>query len=487
MKKTHLVAASLAGALALVYPATAWFLGMRVQAAVDEAYAMAADYPYVRVVKRDYQRGIFSATEVVTLELFGQPSAASDASAQTQPLPEGGDAPQMPAPMQITIRSDIRHGPLPGLSRVAAATADSELVLDGELAEKLAALTGGQKLVTAQTVYGLAGGGTSELSSPAISTELPSGDGATKQRIEWGGVTLSMRFGSGLAHYTLSGSAPRLEVSGGVDEGRFTMTGLRIDADQTRMFDDEPLLYSGDMKFTVDEMRFSGGPAAPSAPLQIKQLAYAVSMPVNGDFVSIVGKIGAEVVQVGSQNFGPAHYDISLNHLHARTVAKLHRAWLKLSSDPAFMSAAAAEGGAGAAFAPLAEPAVELLKHNPELRIDRLSFSSPHGEARVTGRAALKDPAPEAFASPLFLLGHLEASAELSLPEGLVGELAGGAGDPEAAAARSAMLQQQLDGFAAQGLIKRESGLVKAEVRFASGQLSVNGRPIGPMPVGGAD
>lgn len=486
MKKTHLVTASVVGALALAYPATAWFLGMRVQAAVDEAYAMAAEYPYVRVVKRDYQRGVFSATEVVTLELFGPGPAAGEAPADAQSLQADGEA-ASPSPMQVTIRSDIRHGPFPGLHAVGAATVDSELVVDGELAQTLATLTGGQKLVTARTVYGFTGGGTSELSSPAFTTALPTGEADVSQRVEWGGLQLSMAFDRGLAHYTLSGAAPRLAVSGGADAGRFELSDLRIEGDQTRLFDDEPLLYAGSMKLTVNEMRFSGGPAAPGAPLQLKQLAYEVSMPVDGDFVSIAGKIGAEVVQFGSQNFGPAHYDLSLNHLHARTVAKLHRAWLKLSSDPAFMAASAAEGGAGAAFAPLAEPAVELLKHAPELRIDRLSFNSAHGEARMVGRAALKDPSPEALANPLILLGHLDASAEVSLPEGLVGEFAGGGSDPETAATRGAMLQQQLDGFAAQGLIKREGGLIKAEVRFAGGQLAVNGRPIGPLPGGGAN
>ena len=288
----------------------------------------------------------------------------------------------------------------------------------------------------------------------------------------------------------MAGDAPKLEVFDGKGV-TVVMTGLRFEGEQKRIFDDEPLLYAGTQRFTLAQMSVTDKNGT-VAPVLFKQVAYDIAMPVNGEFIDMVAKMGAEGVQIGEQNYGPAHYDFSLKHLHARTTAKLYRAMMKMYSDPAMLAAA---GSPATALAPLAEPGLELLKHNPEFRIDRLSFRTPQGEAAVSASARLKDAKPEDLANPMMLIAKLEAGADLSLPESLLGNMSGGAmhaagedakPDPEMAAMQAQMIEQQLAGFAGQGYITRANGLVRSKIEFRDGQLTVNGKPFNPMAMRGA-
>jgi len=486
MKRTVLITATVGVVVALAYPATAWVLGGRVETALDDSYKLLAEHPYAKIVKRDYQRGVFSSTEVATIELFGD-LAKSLAKRQEAAAAQTPQAEALPAevmkPIQVAIRSEIKHGPLPGLAGFAAAVVDSELVLEGELMTGLAEFMGNKKPLQAHTVYGFTGSGVSTVTSPAFSGTFPGKAEGVTNSVAWDGVNMTIDFERGLASYTLRADAPKLEIKD--NQGvQFLMTGLQVQGKQKRLFDDEPMLYAGTMKLTVANVSVASGNPE-SQPLLMTQIAYDVDMPVNGEFMDIAAKVGAEVVQVGKQSFGPAHYDFSVHHLHARTLAKLYRAWLKLYSDPAFFAVSAQGGSPGKLFAPLAEPALELLKHNPEIRVDRISFNSPHGETLLAARAKLKDATPADFASPLTLLGRLDAGAEITLPEGLIGEFAAARQKaPEDAAARGAMLQQQLAGFAEQGYILREGGAIKSKIAFANGRLAVNGKPFPPMPGG---
>jgi uncharacterized protein YdgA (DUF945 family) len=480
MKKSVIVASTVAVAVALAYPATAWLLGKQVEAVLDDSYSLLAEHPYAKVVKRDYQRGVFGATEVVTIELFG------DMMKSLVKAQEGAGAPGSPTeavgemkPMQLTFRSEIRHGPVPGFA-LGAAAVDTELVLDGELKKNLSKLLGDKKPLLTHTVLGFTGGGVSTVTSPAFSTSFQ-GKGEDLN-LAWDGLSITVDFARNLKSYTIRADAPKLEVRDNKG-AQVVVSGLHLQGKQKLIFDDEPMLYSGDMRFAIGELSAVSG-RQEGDPVLFKQIAYEIDVPVKGDFIDIAAKLGAEVVQVGKQAYGPAHYEVSFNHLHARTMAKLYRAWLKLYSDPAFFSASAEDGSPAKLLAPLGEPALELLRNNPEIRLDRVSFNSKHGEARVAAVAKLKDAKPEDFSNPLMLLAKLEAGADISLPEGLIGEMAGAGPGAAENAARGAMLQQQIAGFAEQGYIRREGGAIKSKIDFANGQLTVNGKPFNPMTMG---
>lgn len=467
MKKPVLLAAG-AAVVAIAYPASAWFLGMQVQSSFDEQYRALEEQPYIKVVSRDYQRGLFSATETVTFELKG--------ISELMATPSLGDEAAPPAePIRFTVRTEIKHGPLPGFSAFGAAVTDSELVLTPEQQKAVAPLFGDKKPMQVHTVFKLFGGGVSTLSSPAFTLDTPAKDDEKPAHVSWGGIEMTVDFSSHMRQYSIKGDMPGLELK--KDDGSHAqLTGMHIEGDQQRAFDDISNFYIGNSHITLAQFSFNEatqpGEEASSKPMLIKQLTYDIAAPMNGEFVDLIAKVGVETAQIGDQNYGPAHYDFSLRHLHARTTAELYQKLMKWYADPARLIAEQA-GNPTAGLETLRDPALALLKYAPEIRLDRLSFKSPQGEANVSANVKLGEIQPDDLANPFALLGKLDAGADLNLPEEFMGDLVG---------------MDKLGAFEQMGYVTRDGKLLRSKIAFAKGQLTVNGKPFNPLAMdGGGD
>ncbi|BAL26451.1 YdgA family protein [Azoarcus sp. KH32C] len=482
MNKPAKIATAVAVALGIAYPASAWLLGKQVESALDAQYQQLTEQPYVKVVERTFERGVFHSTEVVTFELNGELLSALARAGE-----DGAAATEAPLePVRFTVRSEIAHGPLPGLRTIGAATAEAGLVLDEAAKAQMAKMFGDAAPVQLKTVYGFSGGGSTTLTSPAFKTSVPAKDGG-ERHVSWQGLKFTVDFTRHMQRYSMQGEAPGLEIEDGASH--LVVTGIRMSGDQSRVFEDEPLLYAGSQKIVIDEVRMTPRAAAAAGEggekpeaLLLKQVAYDVSSPAKGEFVDISAKLGAETVQVGAQDYGPAHYDLSLNHLHARTVAKLSRAVMSMYSDEALRQAR--QGQTAFALAALAEPARELLAHDPEISIDRISFRSPHGDATMALRVRTNQLSPDDLQNPFVLIGKLDVSGNASLPEGLIADMQ----KDEAVSAEEAArrVDLQLAGYAAQGLVQREQGFVKTALEFRGGELKINGKPVNPFALGAA-
>ena len=474
MKKTWIALIAVA---VVAYPATSWYLGGQVKQQFDQQYEQLTALPYVKVVERTYDRGLFSATETVTLELFGD---------MTRAMQQQAEAPEAAAmkPVLMQMQSHINHGPL--ADGLVAARIDSEM----RLPESTDAPSpfGDQAPLSAHTVVKLDGSGISDVTSPAIDAPLPALAGAAPGHMAWEGFKAQVRFSPGMADYQIEGSAPRMEIRDGKGT-EMVMTGLSITGDQQRLFEDEPLLYVGQQRLALEKMTISG-PAMEGKPLTLGTLVYDVDMPREGDFVDMSARMSAEVVQAGDADFGPVHYDISLKHLHARTVATLYRTMLALYSDPAFT---AGDGDPQAALAPLAGPAMALLAHDPEISLDRLSFKTADGEAHLEAKAKMPGLSEEELGNPMIMMTKLVASGEAVIPEALVRTLmiqqtrANMARfDPEVelsdehVAMLETQLGQELEGLESMGYVTRESGVLRSSFSFENGRLLVNGQPFTP-------
>lgn len=487
MKKSIVIGATAALGVALAYPATAWYLGQKIEAELDEQYKLLEGYPYLKVVQRDFQRGIFSSTETVTIEVLNfaafakppvpapQPPAAAEGNAEAAPeQPAPPPAPvEAPKPLRITVQSDYQHGPFPGFAAFAAGTSESHLVLDEQQQKAVREVFGDQVPLQASTVYRFDGGGAMTLSSPAFTfnykLKQPDGEERSMQGA-WKGVRMTADFSAGLRQYSMQIDAPGLDMQDSKGE-RFEISGLHADGDHQRLFDEEPLFYAGNARFSIERIAFNGTTKNAEGEekkndVNIQKLVYEASLPVSGDFLDVIGKIGVNDIAIDSKNYGPAHYDFSLRHLHARTVATLYRGLLKAYADPAKLFADQQSGQPFQAFAGLKEPALTLLKYGPEVRIDRISFTSPDGEAKISAGAKLGELKDEELANPFMLIGKLSANADISMPEALISEK---------------FSPEQLGAYVDQGFVERNGAILHTTVAFANGQLTVNGKPFNPM------
>ena len=115
----------------VAYPAAAWYLGSQVESALDAQYKQMQTLPYAKIVERTYERGVFSASESVTIELFGDMTRAMRKAATDTPTPI--------EPMRMRFDSQIQHGPLVDGALAASVFHSGEIPiarLKGELLER---------------------------------------------------------------------------------------------------------------------------------------------------------------------------------------------------------------------------------------------------------------------------------------------------------------------------------------------------------------
>ena len=471
MKKAWLAVIALP---ALAYPASAWYLGKQVEAQLGAQYALATQsIPNMKVVERQYARTIFDAEERVLIEV--PPSMLP---------PPRDDQPR--GPVHVEIRNSVAHGPfVSGALGAARAHSEVRILVDGK--PLLTEFFGEQPVMVSDTTFAFDGSGHGTGSSPAFTASLTDPDSGEAVKLDWGGIQATAEFAAGMRSYRFDGRVPHLAMEG-EDGVKLRMDTVNVKGDQRRLFEDDALLYTGELRMTLDSVAIS---APDSPPITLGQLHYEIDEPSNGDFIDVIARMGAQTVDVGGTNYGPAHYDLSFLHLHARTLADLYRRVVTLSSDPAF---AKGEGDPDAAMAALAEPAKALFAHDPRIELNRVSFSTPDGEFHVDAHASLPGVNPAAFDNPPALLAVLDAGANLRIPEGLLRLLAAKQVEASLIAARGEapddaevqenarmMLDMQLGQFEQQGLLTRADGMVRSTLAFKNGQLTVNGKPFNPM------
>lgn len=476
--KLTVAAASVVAVLAVGYPASAWYLGSQIEKAHADVRAMIATHPYLKVTSESYERGLFAATETTTIEV---PAALLQAPAATA---DGADATaekQEPrSPFRITVKTEIQHGPLPGFSTLAAGSEVSTIEFEEPLRAKVAEAFGTDRPFDIRTTYNFQGGGRSTFATQPFKLMIEGETPEDTAMLSGERTETVMEFSKGLADYTLRGTAPSFTLSepGGLS---MVLTGMAFDSQLKRVFPDEPLFYSGSQKFTLAEVSITPGNDEQSGPkpkIALKEIAYDVQMPLAGDYLDFVAKIGANAIQVGEQSFGPAHYDFSLKHLHARKLVTLSRGFMALYTQPEVF---ADQGQLLQAMAPLAAPFFDLLADGPVFSIDRLAFRTANGEASFNASIKLADPKPDDFSNPLMLLAKLDASAAITVPTTLVDSLLGGGNSEQEAPLALQSTANTLEQFKQQGYITAENNLLKSSVTFKSGQLQVNGKPFNPM------
>ena len=182
-KNISLAVAAAAVLVAAAYPASSWYFGRQIEAAHAEIDAKIAALPYLKLIRHDYERGLFDASETITVEipaaLFRMPPLpakparpqADEAAPETSEPPQAQQASPAPAPalppLRITLKTAVRHGPFPDFSAFAAGSATTVVEFDEAIQKKVLEAFGGKPAAEIRTLYDFAGGGRSTVASPA--------------------------------------------------------------------------------------------------------------------------------------------------------------------------------------------------------------------------------------------------------------------------------------------------------------------------------
>ena len=438
-----LVLAGLSALIVVGYAAGAWFVGKQVEATIDERYKALHDYaPFVTVSDRKYERGIFSSAETVTVNI-------APVSGATR--------------LRFIVTSRIKHLPLPGLISLSSATVDSKLVYADGGNPDVVEWTGGKDLATVHTAFNFNGGGSTTITVPAFNSARLSSDEAT----------LKIDYSGDLAHYSMQGNAPRFAIMDKTG-ARVQFAGMHLDGDHQRIFPEVPNLYSGSDHFSIEQIAVAAPGMSAEAGL-LKKLAVDVMANAGADreYIDITEKIGAGSIKVLGVDYGPAQFDLSVHHVHARTIARLSQLdWNALGKN-SVASPQATEA--------LTKDIETIFLHNPEVRVDRFSFTVPEGETVVSALFKVNDAQPGDFANPMALAGKAYVSVDFKAPEKFLSGLSQGAF--ASAMQQGGGFDKELARMLAEGYVTREGEYIKTRFELHDAKPWFNGKQYVPPSV----
>ena len=479
-KSTQLIAVVVA--LAALYPAAAWYTGKRVEEQLAGAKSQPQASPYVKVVKQDYQRGVFSSVQDTTIELTltNFPGAKkTDAAAVTQAEPAAGDAapsaeaaaaetaveavPEARKPVQLHFINRIQHGPLPGFSGFGAAAIKTELVLDAESKAQLAKVFGTANPLDISTRLGYAGGGRVSISSPAFNTVLEK----ERDKISWQGLNLEVSFEKDYKTFTLALNAPGLSIEG--PDGKSAKLGaISMKAEGSKAYPGTSI-YLGTLNASLASFNFINT-AVDSKSMSLEQLTLATDTSMKDDLIDGMAKIGIGKISYDKQEYSGIHYDYGIKRLHGPSIAKISAAYSNTAGD---MEKIAAIKAAWEEVAP------QILQKEPEFVLERLSAVTPDGEAKMAGSAKLIGASLADFANPLFLITKIQANLDITMTDSLIAKYnESSQKDPDMQKVAQENMDRQIAAFIEAGFINRNGKSLSSKLEWKQGKMTVNGKPF---------
>ena len=454
--------------LILAYPAAAWLLGLRVQHNWEESEQHGLQQipgyaQYVTIVKRDYRRGVYGATEEVTFRLGEKLLKAIRSSGNAAWTDH----------VQLVVRNTIHHGPLPQLRDFAPATVDTEWLLPPEVQNKIVAAFKGKANLTIHTHLNWSGGGTTLVNSPAFNLPLEK-----VASIDWRGLDARLLAGREIGSGSVDLTSPGLTLK--TDKGNTVgYQDLKLDSALQPAYE---VLNVGDLKLVLGQLQLEDS----SKPFKLtaRNLAFESHSRLNGEFVDAEGGLTVEAVQVNTFDTSRINYAARLTHIHGPAAAALTKALRAEQSDAP--DNATPQEAAAANLKRLAEafsgPGIDLLVKEPVVDITHLGFAMPEGALDISLKASMPGVTKEELqgttdAIKAALVKHLQMSADLRIDTAMLDKLLESTGKGENAAA-------QLQGLQRQGYIKLDGKALTTHLTYLGGQLKVNDQPFPPRPPG---
>ena len=466
MSRTVRTSLIVVAVLILAYPAAAWLLGLMVEHNWEEREQRGLQQipgyaQYVTIVKRDYRRGVYGATEEVTFRLGEKLLKAIRSSGNA----DGTDH------VQLVVRNTIHHGPLPQLHGFAPATVDTEWILPPEVHDKL--LAAFKANLTIHTRMNWLGGSTTLVHSPAFNLPLEK-----VASVDWRGLDARLvaarEIGSGSVNLTSPGLTLKTDKGNTVG-----YQDLKLDSTLQPAYE---VLNTGDLKLVLGQLQIEDS----NKPFKLtaRNLAFESHSRLNGEFVDAEGGLTVEAVQVNTFDTSHINYAARLTHIHGPAAAAFTKVLRAEQSDAP--DTATPQEAAAANLKRLADafkgPGVDLLVKEPVVDITHLGFAMPEGALDISLKASMPGVTKEELQGALDVVKtafvkHLQMSADIRIDTAMLDKLLESTGKGENAAA-------QLQGLQRQGYIKLDGKALTTHLTYLGGQLKVNDQPFPPRPPG---
>lgn len=484
------VLGTLAAAIAVAYGGSTWWAGSKVKSSYEAALEeLPKQTALVRVIDRKYESGFFGAVSTVTVEFGCAPdAAAAKMPAAAKPADEDEDDEEADAestpfkPVRITVRDTIRHGPFAG-GTLAAATIDSELVLDVKAQAEAEKLFGKAKPLTAHTRVSFDGGYATDLTvAPAKLAEEGKGQFA------WQGAQMRAEMNGARTQVNYSLTMPGLDVTDTRTGVTLKMGKLAGKADMNKS--EGWILATGKTEARLDSFEFAApkglGAGAEGKPLPtvlLQNIDMIADANIKDGLYESIGTIKG-TGKVGETKIDKFEMTSGGRRIHAAGYKKLADAWMQSAAINGCGKGGskASQAAMQALMEQLAPDLKAMAKYNPELGLDKMlvEIGGKRGEISYTaGMVGVTDEDLQAPGMALLMKrGVLKASVRLPMQWieqiAATGAESGQTPPPEMVAG----LVEQGEGM---GFVKRDGTDITSQVEYSEGSLKINGKPMGGM------
>jgi uncharacterized protein YdgA (DUF945 family) len=464
MNAKLLVVAALA--LPLAYVGGTAYIGKKTEAGIGEFTKKLTDFaPSLKVVKQNYKSGFFSSTDETTLSYSDKPSD------------------------QITLRTSIEHGPLPGLTSFGSTRATTTFVFPPQMQVQLQKLFGDQTPVTIVTTAGFAGGYDAQLTSPAAKANI---EGTSH---DWKGLkSIVSKSGSGYVLDLTSDGLTSVDDKG----TRVQFKGLKMGGNASPMkgFED---VWLGKSNMSIEGFETSNAHLKTGTTKIGKTLIDTDFDTKAAGFVDQLIKFNIANFEIDGETFGAATFNYGVKHIDAAALNVMGKAILKGSgtASKAGADTDSAQMAAQQMSEALKTAGIDILKNQPIIEIEKMSITMPGGETKMSGVLKLGTLTAEQLQiNPMLLLGKIEATGDLQISKLGFKQLlaaqqkssAKKMGAPDDTVTQmvknsSTMMDAQIQQMVTQGFATEKDGSVLSKIIYKDGQLLLNGKPFSGMAV----
>ncbi|MDR6888366.1 MULTISPECIES: YdgA family protein [Variovorax] len=489
------VLGTLAAAIAVAYGGSTWLAGSKVKSSYEAALEeLPKQTALVRVIDRKYESGFFGAVSTVTFE-FG---CAADTSAAQVPAvakpakPAEGDEEDEEAeaeaesapfkPVRITVRDTIHHGPIAG-GTLAAATIDSELVLDVKAQAEAEKLFGKAKPLTAHTKVAFNGGYATDLTVAPIKLAEEG-----KGQFTWQGAQMRAEMNGARTQVNYSLAMPGLDLTDTRTGVTLKMGKLAGKADMNKS--EGWILATGKTEARLDSFEFAapkglgaGGSGKPLPTVLLQNIDMIADANIKDGLYESIGTIKG-TGKVGETKIDKFEMTSGGRRIHAAGYKKLADAWMQSAAVNGCGKGGskASQAAMQALMDQLAPDLKAMAKYNPELGVDKMLVEIGGKRGEISYTAGLVGVTDEDLKEPgmalLMKRGVLKASVRLPMQwleqVAATGAESGQLPPPEMVAG----LVEQGEGM---GFVKRDGTDITSQVEYSEGNLKVNGKPLGGM------
>lgn len=438
--------------------------------------ALDAKAPYLQIAERHWTQGWFRSHQEVVWEFVapqmppppeGAPAtgAEAEAPASEAPAAQAGEAPAEPAPapatpaesLRFTVRNEVLHGPVLWTSGLGLARMDTRLVLSDAWREKVVKFFGTDEPWRISTRVAFFGGGTTTISGDKRTIDVAKIDSRQEGSLSWDDFRLSMSLSRKAKSFDIDGRQPRIEFKN-AQGVQVVMSGITVEGEGERIVGD---LYESDVTLAAAKLAVSG---VKGQNFEVAELLYEQDGDHSGDFMDYAtragtGSIDSPQLRELKLAMKETHFDMSFRHLHIPTLEKLIAAINQsATTQPQDMQAAQQQ-----VLGPLVEHGMELLRHEPELVLDRIGFATGAGAGWIKGSIKLTGlPAEDASLSLPALMQGLQVDIRIEADQAMLEGFPNGA----------TLLGLAVD----QGMATRDGKKLVSRIEYKNGQLTINGK-----------